>query len=142
MRRSSSDVRVSGADTITNFERARQRLDRTVDVVVRDVEMHDGPHDRRMDGVGDPDALGYGTCLRLLPGECEGRDVDLDEVRLGLRRIDRHPGRCPALGEPTGAGMVVRDPLDVVLERVDTGSGDDPGLAHRASEEVLATPGG
>src|SRR5437879_13090526 len=35
--------------------------------------------------------------------------------------------------------MIVGDPVDVVVQRVQRGGGDDPRLAHRASEEVLAT---
>ena len=46
----------------------------------------------------------------------------------------------PALGEPASARVVVGQPLDVVVERVDAGSGDDPGLPHRATEEVLLAP--
>ena len=46
----------------------------------------------------------------------------------------------PALGEPARARVVVGEPLDVVVERVDAGGGDDPRLAHRAAEEVLLAP--
>ena len=55
--------------------------------------------------------------------------------------VDRQPGRGPALGEPARAGVVVGEPLDVVLERVEAGRGDDPGLAHRAAEAVLLDAG-
>jgi hypothetical protein len=36
--------------------------------------------------------------------------------------------------------VVVREPLDVVVERVDAGRRNDPRLAHRAAEEVLLAP--
>src|SRR4029453_14095267 len=36
--------------------------------------------------------------------------------------------------------MVVGEPLDVVVERVDAGRRDDPGLPHRSAELVLETP--
>ena len=36
--------------------------------------------------------------------------------------------------------MVVGEPVDVVVERVDARRGDDPGLPHRAAEEVLRAP--
>ncbi len=36
--------------------------------------------------------------------------------------------------------MILREPLDVVIERVETRRGDDPRLAHRAAEPVLLDP--
>ena len=36
--------------------------------------------------------------------------------------------------------MVLRKPVDVVVERVDAGGRHDPSLAHRASEEMLVAP--
>jgi hypothetical protein len=36
--------------------------------------------------------------------------------------------------------VVLGKPLDVVVERVDPGRGDDPRLPHRAAEEMLAAP--
>ena len=42
------------------------------------------------------------------------------------------------LGEPARAGVIFGQPLDVVLERVETCGGDDPSLSHRASHQVLA----
>ena len=70
----------------------------------------------------------------------ERRDVDLHEVRLDLLEIDGHAGRVERLGERARASVVVREPLDVVVERVEAGRRDDPGLAHRAAEEVLLAP--
>ena len=68
------------------------------------------------------------------------RDVELDEVGLGAVRIDRKPGLGQTEGQPLRARVVVGEPVDVVVERVDARGGDDPGLAHRAAEEVLEAP--
>ena len=65
------------------------------------------------------------------------RHVELHEVRLDPIRVDGEPGLGEAEREPLRPRMVVRQPLDVVLERVDARGRDDPGLAHRAAEEVL-----
>ena len=72
--------------------------------------------------------------------EPEAADVELDEVRLDLVEVDREAGRMPALGEPARAGVVVRQTLDVVVEGVHAGGGDDARLAHGAAEQVLLAP--
>ena len=66
-------------------------------------------------------------------------DVDLDEVRLDLLEVDRNAGSLQSLREPTRPGVVVRQTLDIVVERIDPGGGDDPGLPHRSTELVLET---
>src|SRR5207244_5352804 len=53
---------------------------------------------------------------------------------------DRESGGGEALAEPPGAGMVVREAVDVVVERIDARGRDDPRLAHRTAEEVLEPP--
>src|SRR5437870_2223675 len=58
---------------------------------------------------------------------------DRDEVRLRLE--------AERLGEPPRAGVVVGQSLDVMLERVERGRGDDARLAHGAAEEVFPLPG-
>ena len=55
-------------------------------------------------------------------------------------RSTGRPRVRPAFGEPPRAGVVVGEPLDVVVERVEPGGRDDPGLAHRAAEAVLLDP--
>src|SRR4029079_3258426 len=50
------------------------------------------------------------------------------------------PGGIPAPPQTARAGVILGQPVDVVLERVDTGRRDDPRLAHRAPEEVLLAP--
>jgi hypothetical protein len=66
-----------------------------------------------------------------------GRDVDLDEIGLGAVRVDREPGLGQTEGHPLRAPVVVREPVDVVVEGVDARGGYDPAWAHGAAEEVL-----
>ena len=47
------------------------------------------------------------------------------------------PAACQPSAEALRARVVVGEPLDVVVERVDAGRGDDPRLPHRAAEQVL-----
>ena len=75
----------------------------------------------------DADSLFRAADPVASPGvEPERADIDLDEVRLDLLQVDRHAGFLEPLGEPPRASVVVREPLDVVVERVDAGRGDDP----------------
>ena len=89
----------------------------------------------------EPDA-----CLSK-PPECLGSrklersDVDLHEVRLHLLEIDRQPGLDETLCEPSRPQVVVRQPLDVVLERIEPGGRHDPRLSHRAAEQMLLATG-
>src|SRR5436190_7318154 len=134
-RRESSSRRRSGADK--GSEAARDRVECGVDVRVVDVEVRDRPEDTRSDRPGKPDA---GLCepLDALDArEAEPADVELDEVRLHLLELDRRARRVKALGQTPRACVVVGEAPDVVVERVDPGCGDDPGLAHRAPEEML-----
>ena len=90
------------------------------------------------DGAAQPDArLAAAASIASAEVEPERADVDLHEVRLDALEVDRHALRGPALGEPARARVVVGEPLDVVVERVEAGGGDDPGLAHRPAEAVL-----
>src|SRR5439155_27267411 len=45
--------------------------------------------------------------------------------------------RFEPLGEASRSVVVLGESLDVVLERVDAGGRDDPGLPHRAAEQML-----
>jgi hypothetical protein len=74
---------------------------------------------------------------RLPHVETEGADVELNEVRLHELEVDRQARRHPARPPPPRAGMVVSEPVDVVLERVHPRGRDDPGLPHRAAKPVL-----
>src|SRR5438105_5756958 len=133
--RSSSAIRVSGADK--SSERARDQLDRAVDVLVRDVEVGNGAEHPRTHGARKPDTGRVEALPRLGARQPERRDVDVDEIRLDLLEIDRQPGRGETLGEPSRARVIVGDPVDVVVECMEAGRGDDPGLAHGAAEQVL-----
>src|SRR2546423_13973458 len=92
-------------------------------------------HDAGMDGGRDEHAAFFHAADRT---GAVGPDVDLNEVRLDLLQVDLHACGRKTLAEPTGTGMVVADPVDVVIERVDRGRRDDASLAHRAAEEVLS----
>src|SRR5690606_34747725 len=46
-----------------------------------------------------------------------------------------------ALGEAAGIGMVVDEPGDVLVERMEAARGRDAGLAHGAAESLLEAPG-
>ena len=54
--------------------------------------------------------------------------------------VDGEPGLGEPQREPLRTGMVVGEPVDVVVERIDASGRDDAGLAHRAAEEVLQAP--
>src|SRR5438132_2377317 len=96
--RSSSFVKLSGADK--SSERARDQLDRAVDVLVRDVEMGDGAEHRRVHGAREPDACGVEPLPSLGARQPERSDVDVDEVRIDLLVVDRKPGRGQNIAEP------------------------------------------
>ena len=65
------------------------------------------------------------------------RDVQLHEVRLDQLEVDGQPGLSPRLGEPPRSSVVVGEPVDVVIERIQPGGSNDAGLAHRTAEAVL-----
>ena len=74
------------------------------------------------------------------PLEAETCHIDLDEVRLDLLEIHRDARLVETVARASCASVVVREPVDVVIERVEPGRGDDPGLPHRSAEEVLLAP--
>ena len=69
--------------------------------------------------------------------EAESTRVEVDEVRLHALEVDRQALLGPGLGQPSRARMIFGEPLDVVVERVHPGRGDDPCLTHRAAHAVL-----
>ena len=77
---------------------------------------------------------------RVGPLEAETGRIDLDEVRLHLLEIHRDACLVETLRERLRASVIVREPVDVVIERVQPGRGDDPGLPHRTAEDVLLAP--
>ena len=102
---------------------------------MRDGAEHPRPHRRR-----EPDALAEEPLERIADLEAESADVDLNEVRLDLLEVDRDACLVQPLAEAAGARVILREPLDVVVERVDAGRGDDPRLAHRSAELMLVPP--
>src|SRR5215211_2211069 len=87
-------------------ERARDRVDRAVDRVVVDVEVRDRAKLRRPDRRRQENALLAHSCHRLLHGEAERADVDLDEIRLDLREVDRDAGLRERLAQTACARVV------------------------------------
>ena len=93
--------------------------------------------------------LGWIVAESADAGRREPRDrLGARRVRAARRRSGRSSSRLrsgstgsPAAAspsrEPPRARVVVGEPVDVVIERVDAGRRDDPRLAHRAAEEVL-----
>src|SRR5712692_9598747 len=65
-------------------------------------------------------------------------DVDEQEIRLG-HRAAQSPDALHSFGDRLGAAVVLVEPLQVVVERVDAGRGEDAHLAHSASQ-ALAEP--
>ena len=88
-------------------------------------------------GKREQDALGAQPRDGFVRRQAEAGRVELHEIGLDLVDFDGKAGFCQSLREPAGVGVVLRKPVDVVVERVDAGGRHDPGLAHRASEEVL-----
>ena len=93
-----------------------------------------------MDGHREADACRCEPGQRLLRGQPERADGQLDEVGLDLVQVDRQPGLEQAFREPARPRVILGEPVDVVVEGVDAGGRDDPGLAHRPAEQVLEAP--
>src|SRR6266545_4368237 len=107
-------------------------LDRAVDLVVADAQMrHGAEHAEVGDREPDPDVPEPLQRVRL--GETERLEAHLNEVGLDRRGIDGHAAFVQPLRQPSRAGVVVGEPLDVVVERVEPGRSDNPRLAHGAA---------
>src|SRR5207244_2929541 len=132
--RSSSSRTGSGADK--GSERAGDRLDGLLDVLVLDPEIGGRTQDARAQDADEDAVIGD-------PRSCLGYVLHLDpyEVRLYRLRVDAEARIREPLGEPAGAAMIVREALDVVVERVQHPRGDDARLAEGAAEEELPAPG-
>src|SRR5207244_6103616 len=119
----------------SSAERGGNRFDRRVDVVVRDVEVRDRTHDGRVHGGRHEHA----ALLHALDRTAAvGTNVDLDEVRLHLVEVDADARLRETFGKAASTRVVVDDAVDVVVERIQRCRCDDPRLAHRAPEVVLA----
>ena len=64
------------------------------------------------------------------------RAVDHDDVGVDRGRVD-----AARLGEQPGVRVVVGEPLDVVVERVQPGRGEDADLPHPAAHPLAPDPG-
>src|SRR5262249_28558793 len=103
-------------------------LERALDGVVVDVEMRDRTNHACLHRARHSHAL-CGDAVDRVALRVPGRpDVDLHEVRLHELEVDGQPGRGPALGEPARPCVVLGEALDVVVERIEAGGGDDPRL--------------
>ncbi len=120
--------------------RTDERRDRLFDVVGADVEVRDGAEHVRRRRERQQDALGPEPLQEIGRIHARRVGVELDEVRLDPLRVHRESRVGERLAEPPGIGVIVREPLDVVVEPVDARGGDDAGLAHRAAEHVLEPP--
>ncbi len=85
-------------------------------------------------GKREQNAFRAEPCDGFVRAQAEPGRVELHEIRLDLVDLDGQAGFCQALREPAGVGVVLRKPVDVVVERIDAGGRHDPSLAHRASE--------
>ena len=65
----------------------------------------------------------------------------LHEHHVGVRPLDLKTGRAQSLRQQLGVGVVLGEPADVVLERIQPGRGDHAGLAHRAAEDFPVSKG-
>ena len=104
-----------------------------VDVLGAHVEVRDGAEHVRRGREREQHALGP-EAREQIAGVDAGRvRVHLDEVRLDPVGVDREPGLGERLAEPPRVRVVVGEPLDVVVEPVDPGRGDDarPGASRR-----------
>ena len=108
-------------------------------MLVLDAEVRRQPHDTGPEPPGQ-DAFRRDPLGRLLDREAERLGLEADEVRVDGRRVDRQPRRCQSLRESLRACVVLSEPLDVVVERVEGGGGHDPRLPHRTAEQELAAP--
>ena len=130
-RRGDAPPRVRGCEHRRGPPRPRARRSSALDVEVRD--RPDRPRPERAH-------LHAGVEQRR---DQRGRVLDLehDDVRRDGRGIELDPGhaREPA-GELTRQRVIVGEPLDVVVERVQRAGGDDPRLAHRAAPHLLVAP--
>ncbi len=95
---------------------------------------------RRMGRRRQPDAGGLQARERFGPVEARGARSICTKFVSTCSRSTGRPARVERLGERARAGVVLGEPLDVVIERVEPGRRHDPRLTHRAAEEVLLAP--
>ena len=106
-----------------------------------DIEMSDHPEGARTQGKnehptlpGPEDDLGR---LRSIARQMEDEDIGLNggKVEKDPRTFDKSSGDTP------GMDVVLDEPFHMVIERVQTGGGKDPDLAHRPAEHAPVAHG-
>src|SRR5438270_6495567 len=122
---SSFAVSRSGVDT----QHLPHPFDGLLDLVVADVEMRDGAQPAGAQ-------VAHRDAAFQQPFGQAGLARDRDEVRLHSPGIDPDPLRYPLR-----AYVVVGQPLDVVVKRIEHRCSRDTGLPQRAAEQELRLPG-
>ena len=114
------------------------RLERPLDPGRVHVEMRHGaqPLRRRAARAGRPRSQS-GRAGRERVVDLEDHDVGLDRGRIDRDAVELGQ----PVGEPARVGVVLGEPLDVVVERAAARRPRDPGLAHRAAHHLLVAPG-
>jgi len=72
-------------------------------------------------------------------GDARAVGPEEHQIGLGLLHLDAVDLREPARQRPR-IGMVVRETVDVMVERVNTACSANAGLPHRAAEPLLPAP--
>ena len=74
-------------------------------------------------------------------GQAGFGDVEIDHIGLNRRRIEVQtvdPGQ--PLGQGLSVGVILGQAVDMMLQGVNAGRRDDPGLAHGAAELMFEAP--
>lgn len=102
-----------------------------------DIEVCDAADAAR--GGGESEDAGGGPAIAEAGGvEGEaGVEIDKDHVGLDVGEVDAEPGdEGEGLCETEGVGVVFGEAVAVVAEGVETGAGEEAGLAHGTAEEL------
>src|SRR5688500_855777 len=114
-----------------------------IDIRLRDVEVCDSTKQRRtVASSGHPYAVRFHLFIELLGRETRSRDVEKHDVGFDLSRIEvdaRDLGE--ATREELGVLVVLRQALDVMLQRVNAACSNNAGLPHRATKHLLVAAG-
>src|SRR6185312_1986961 len=113
-----------------------------VDSVRRDIQVSHRP-DRMRAQHAEPDAVApHGSGIELIPSQAGLVNVEDHDVRLHGARFELDPGNAgQLLRQLPGPLVILGQPIDVVLQGIDAGGGNDPGLPHGAPETLLVAPG-
>ncbi len=112
---------------------------RPVDGVAIHVQMRHRPNLRGA-GVEHQQATFLEPAGKLRRGSAGRIDVEKDQVRVGYLRIEPQlVDLADALGQPPGVGMVVGQPVDVIVQGKKSTGGNHARLPHPSAEH-LAMP--